>query len=418
MKQSVVLYAESLMIVFMLKKLYSPCRFYKMMVLLILAGQVSQLTDAKVANPAGFEIERGVNLSHWLSQDFGWFERSRFITENDLRYIASIGYDHVRLPIDEKEIWNEDGSFNEAALSFLHSGIQWALKYDLSVIVDMHVIRSHHFNAANEGGTNTLWVDPAEQEKFIDLWRALMSEIGKYPTDKVAYEIMNEPVAEDPEDWNRLVAKSVAAIRAEEPNRVVVIGSNLWQIPQTVPLLKVPEGDKNIILSTHTYVPFLFTHYTAEWTPMKFYKGKVSYPGPTVSAEDFESLKGKDNGTLGFVLDTVMDDWGPDRMYRELKPAIDRAEALGLQLYCGEFGCMPTVAEKDRIAYYKDIVSTFESHGIAWANWEYKGDFGIFQWFYDPYGYGAPNVPMIHALLGEGACKGDSCEDKSCCDEE
>jgi len=361
-----------------------------------------------VENPAGFQIQRGVNLSHWLSQDFGWFERRQFITENDLRYIASLGYDHVRLPIDEKEIWNEDGSFNRSALEFLHNGVQWALKYDLGVIVDMHVIRSHHFNAANEGGTNTLWSDPAEQEKFFDLWRQLSAELGEYPVNKVAYEIMNEPVAEDPEDWNHLVANAMKVIRAMEPNRVVVIGSNMWQIPQTVPLLKVPEGDKNIILSTHTYVPFLLTHYTAGWTPMKFYKGEVHYPGPTISEEEYAKMKGIKDGNLGFVLDTVRDDWGPKRMYQELKPAIDRAEALGLQLYCGEFGCMPTVKETDRLAYYRDIVSTFESHGVAWANWEYKGDFGIFEWFYEPYGYGAPNVPMIHALLG--GCESSGCE--------
>ena len=358
---------------------------------------------AAVRNPAGFEIQRGINLSHWLSQDFGWFDRDRFITENDLRYIASLGYDHVRLPIDEKEIWHEDGSFNESAIAHLHNGIQWALKYDLGVIVDMHVIRSHHFNAANEGGTNTLWDDPAEQEKFFDLWRQLSGEIAQYPVNKVAYEIMNEPVAEDPEDWNKLVENALAAIRELEPNRVIVIGSNRWQIPQTVPLLKIPEGDKNIILSTHTYVPFLLTHYTAGWTPMKFYKGEVNYPGPTISEEEYLKMKGMKDGDLGFVIDSVLDDWGPERLYQELKPAIDRAEELGLQLYCGEFGCMPTVKEEDRLAYYRDIVSTFEAHGMAWANWEYKGDFGIFEWFYDPLSYGAPNEPMIEALLGQKA---------------
>ncbi len=360
--------------------------------------------QAAVRNPAGFEIQRGINLSHWLSQDFGWFDRDQFITENDLRYIASLGYDHVRLPIDEKEIWHEDGSLNESAIAHLHNGIQWAIKYDLGVIVDMHVIRSHHFNAANEGGTNTLWDDPAEQEKFFDLWRQLSAEISQYPVNKVAYEIMNEPVAEDPEDWNKLVEKALTAIRKLEPNRVIVIGSNRWQIPQTVPLLKIPEGDKNIILSTHTYVPFLLTHYTASWTPMKFYRGEVNYPGPTISEEEYLKMKGMKDGDLGFVIDSVLDDWGPERFYQELKPAIDRAEELGLQLYCGEFGCMPTVKEEDRLAYYRDIVSTFEAHGMAWANWEYKGDFGIFEWFYDPLSYGAPNTAMIEALLGQKAC--------------
>ena len=62
-----------------------------------------------IPNPSGFEIRRGVNLSHWLSQCFGWSPRPTFITEDDVRFIASLGFDHVRIPIDEKELWTEDG---------------------------------------------------------------------------------------------------------------------------------------------------------------------------------------------------------------------------------------------------------------------------------------------------------------------
>ena len=29
-------------------------------------------------NPAGFAIKRGTNISHWLSQDFGWAPRENF----------------------------------------------------------------------------------------------------------------------------------------------------------------------------------------------------------------------------------------------------------------------------------------------------------------------------------------------------
>src|SRR5688500_2823122 len=47
------------------------------------------------ANPSGFVIRRGTNLSHWLSQDFGWQPRETWITANDLRFIAQCGFDHV-----------------------------------------------------------------------------------------------------------------------------------------------------------------------------------------------------------------------------------------------------------------------------------------------------------------------------------
>src|ERR1035437_2553540 len=39
-------------------------------------------------NPSGFAIPRGTNLSHWLSQDFGWAPRDAWITEKAIRFIA------------------------------------------------------------------------------------------------------------------------------------------------------------------------------------------------------------------------------------------------------------------------------------------------------------------------------------------
>ena len=60
-----------------------------------------------------------------------------------------------------------------------------------------------------------------------------------------------------------------------------------------------------------------------------------------------------------------------------LRPAILKAKGLKLPLYCGEFGCLPHVDRAERLKYYDDIVSAFEENGIAWCNWEYKGDFGV-----------------------------------------
>ncbi|MBK8280074.1 MAG: cellulase family glycosylhydrolase [Saprospiraceae bacterium] len=51
---------------------------------------------------------------------------------------------------------------------------------------------------------------------------------------------MNEPVADDPEQWNHLIARAVSVLRDLEPNRTIVIGSNRWQSAQTFDQLKVP----------------------------------------------------------------------------------------------------------------------------------------------------------------------------------
>lgn len=346
-------------------------------------------------------IRRGTNLSHWLSQDFHWQPRQTWITENDFRFIARSGFDHVRLPVDEKELWGDDGSPNEDAFAVLQQALAWARANHLRVIVDLHTVRAHHFNAANEGGHNTLFTDPKAQETFVGLWRQLSARLHDQPVDFVAYEIMNEPVADNPEDWNHLIAVAHAAIRKLEPNRVIVLGSNRWQLPYTMPLLKVPPGDRNIILSTHTYSPLLFTHYTADWVPIKTYTGPVHYPGPVVPPAIYDELMAKFGPAgQGDLIANAKDDWGPARFEQELAPAIARAHELGLQLYCGEFGCLPTVPRADRLAYYRDLIATLEKNGVAWGNWEYKGDFGLFEWSHEKALAGAPDVELIDALLG------------------
>jgi endoglucanase len=353
------------------------------------------------SNPAGFAIHRGINISHWLSQDFGWAPREKWFTDKDVRFIAEQGFDHIRLPVDEKELWSADGRPIESEFKRLVSAIDWCQKAGLRVIVDLHTLNSHHFNAANEGLKITLWTDPAKQEHLLSLWRDLSRELRHFPANLLAYEVLNEPVANDPEDWNKLFAKCYTMLREAEPNRVLVVGANRWQMPENLPFMKVPAGDKNIILSFHSYAPMLFTHYKADWVPTKVYTGPVSYPGPVVDAATFAHLtKGYDEG-LKNQIGNAAENWGPERLRREYEPAIRRARELGLQLYAGEFGCLPTVPRAARLAYYRDIVGIFDAEGIAYANWEYKGDFGIYEWRGLKDLCGKPDKELIRILVGK-----------------
>jgi endoglucanase len=78
---------------------------------------------------------------------------------------------------------------------------------------------------------------------------------------------------------------------------------------------------------------------------------------------------------------------------------VEFAKSKNLQLYCGEFGCMPTVPRKDRLAFYSDMIDAFEGNNVAWCNWEYKGDFGIY--FFDSKTTTSrqPDFELIHVLL-------------------
>lgn len=335
-----------------------------------------------------FEIHRGTNISHWLSQSNRRGEaRREWFGEKDVELIASLGFDHIRLPIDEEQMWDEAGRKEVEAFELLHNAIGWAQKNKLRVVVDLHILRSHHFNAAEK----PLWTQPEAQEKFFQLWRELSAELKTYPVSAVAYELMNEPVADDPEDWNRLVAKATAVVRENEPHRTIVIGSNRWQSTSTFDRLRIPEGDRDIILSFHFYTPMLITHYKASWTGVGRYKGPVIYPGQLVKPGDIEGLPDD-------VVQIVRSNNGVyDRQKLEslLAKPLALARKLDLPLYCGEWGALPTTSREVRMQWYRDVRTNLEKHGIAWANWDYKGGFGILT------RNGQPDREFIDVLLGE-----------------
>jgi len=319
-----------------------------------------------------FEVIRGTNISHWLSQSKSrGLEREKFFTQKDVQSIAQMGFDHIRLPIDEEQMWDENGKRNEDAFKLMENSIEWCAESNLRIIIDLHILRSHHFNEKEK----PLWTDPKEQEKFFDLWRDLSKSLKKYPNGQVAYELMNEAVAEDHELWNGLVAKAFSAIRESEPRRTIVIGSNRWQSTETFDALRVPENDKNILLSFHFYEPFLLTHYAASWTDLKDYEGPVHYPGTLLLQYEFNALpENQKEDAKRFVGQK----WNKEAILKRWQKPIQKAKELGLPLYCGEFGIITKAPQEDRIRWYKDMIALFNETGIGYANWDYRsGSFGL-----------------------------------------
>ena len=318
-----------------------------------------------------FPLKRGVNISHWLSQSkVRGAEREAFFTVDDVKFITEIGYDHIRIPIDEEQMWDEQGNQEAEAFKLLHNAIGWAADHHLKVIVDLHILRSHHFNESEK----PLWTDPNAQAQFYQCWRDLSDELIRYPTDLVAYELMNEPVADDPEEWNVLVAKATAVVRQKEPQRFIMIGSNRWQSVHTFDELKVPENDPYIILSFHFYHPFLLTHHQASWTNIGAYDGPVQYPGLLV---DEDSVAAIADPELRKRIEDQNAIFTKDSLEQMMEKPLRKAKELNLQLYCGEWGCLPTVPRESFLQWYADVRDILEKHEVGWTIWDYKGGFGI-----------------------------------------
>ena len=357
-------------------------------------GQDQDQTQAGQVN--NFRIKRGTNMSHWLSQSEQRGEARRLhIQEDDFARLKELGFDFVRIPIDEVQFWDEEGNKLPEAWDLLKNALDWSRKYDLRAIVDLHIIRSHYFNAVNEDdkAANTLFTSDEAQEGLINLWRQLSEFLKDRSNDWVAYELMNEPVAPEHEQWNQLVAKVHKALRELEPQRTLVIGPNMWQGHETMKYLKVPEGDKNIILSFHYYNPMLLTHYGAWWSPLcAAYKGKVNYPGVLVSKEDFDAAPAAIKDQLKPYTEEV---WNIDKIREQFKDAIEAAKKYDLQLFCGEWGVYEPVDRELAYNWYRDVLTVFDEYNIAWTTWCYDADFG----FWDQQRHSFKDRPLVELLM-------------------
>ena len=361
------------------------------------SGNKAQTTDpATEQTENNFKIRRGTNLSHWLSQSEERGEaRQQHVQEDDYERLASLGFDFVRIPIDEVQFWDEEGNKLPEAWDLLTQSLEFCGKYNLRAIVDLHIIRSHYFNAVNEGdkSANTLFTSEGSQQQLIGMWEQLSEVLNGYSVDSVAYEFMNEPVAEDPEQWNQLIAKVHKALRTLEPERTLIIGSNMWQSCGTFKDLRVPENDKNIVLSFHFYDPSIITHYGAWWTPIGKYTGKVNYPGQLVSQEDYDAAP----EDLKPELVQYMTEWNRDVLHDHMADAINVADSLGLQLFCGEWGVYEPVDRELAYKWYKDMISIFNEFGVAWTTWCYDADFG----FWDQAKHDYKDRPLVDILMAE-----------------
>jgi endoglucanase len=361
-----------------------------MAVLLTFTANAGNRFSPKLGSRKEFVIEKGVNIAHWLSQsNIRGEQRARMITKKDFDALASYGFDHVRLPVDEEQIFHADGTIDEEAMSLAHNAIEWCREDGLRVVFDLHIIRSHHFNG---GSSNTLWSDPAQQDKLIDLWMKLSDELKEYPNSLVAYDLLNEAVAPEDQQWSALAARLIKAIRQREKKRTIVLGSNSWDNVRKIKLLEVPEKDKNIILQFHFYEPFLLTHYQASWTNQARLNLSVppQYPGRMVSDEVFAELSNQDKQ----IVKNYRQDFDKAKLLETWQSAIDFAKQHGLKLYCGEFGCLRNADEKSRVAWIKDVVDLCRSNCIAYSLWAYNDSgFTFIQ------SDGSINQPMLDALV-------------------
>lgn len=330
------------------------------------------ITSMAVDKPTSFEINKGVNIGNWLSgSPLRGERRAKMFTMDNIKKIASYGFDHLRIPVDEEHLLNDSGELDKETLAHIHETITHCKKNGMKIILDVHTTRSHTFKSTE----NILWVSKDAQNRLVRIWQLIMDEFEKYSEHLVAYELLNEPTAPNDEQWNHLANQLIKTIRKVNKERVIVLGSNRWNYVGKIEKLNIPNDDPNIILSFHFYEPLLLTHFEASFNKFANLKmpQKVMYPGKLFSDSVYNNLSENDKE----LVKPYRREYNKRYFLKQWKPAIDFAARKGLRLYLGEFGCLPNCGEQSRLAWLKDVVSLCHEYGIAYSLWEYNNVFGF-----------------------------------------
>lgn len=228
------------------------------------------LTEATpTAAVSAASLGRGLNLGATLEAYEGNLEGYLWgfqLKAEHFPVIKRAGFQHVRVPIgwsystfgtvyDTLKTWPY--TIRPALFARVDWVVQQALRNGLAVIIDNHNHEEIYQNPV------------AEEERFLAIWSQIAEHYKNQP-NTVYFELLNEPsdqLGQDPERWNVILNKALAIIRRTNPSRPIIVGgvggNSAWLLPR----LRLPQTDRNLIVTFHYYEPLTFTHQGAsqEW---------------------------------------------------------------------------------------------------------------------------------------------------------
>lgn len=268
----------------------------------------------------------------------------KWITEKDIKFLASIGCNSVRIPFNYRHFESDAEPFvyKEEGFHLLHRVVMWCKKYEIRPILDLHAAQGfqsgdwHCDNLFSE--QVNLYHDRQYQERYIALWK----EIARRYCDEdiiAGYDLLNEPVCADATEMralNDLYRETVAAIREVDPHHIIFLEGNQWSTDFSQ--MDAPFDDK-LAYSPHYYNPAATRR-----------------------------------GTWPMEVDGVMQN--RDRMEADISERDGFMKRYNVPLWIGEFGVRryPDIEIKDDIL--REYLRCFEARGHSWCYWNFK-DFGL-----------------------------------------
>jgi endoglucanase len=279
------------------------------------------------------------------------------VTHANLADLAAMRATGIRLVFYHQPLVCKEPPYNydEQAFQQLDRIVDWCEELGLKIIIDPHTVPGL-VNPFTGEFTDPFWQDGQWHEHLINLWARLAGRFKDRGEVIAGYDLLNEPCTPrdatpgGPGDWNLLVARLVAAIRATGDRHPIMVetavgfeadGAFINRL-DAITRLHLPD-DPNLVVSPHMYEPHAFTHQGIQGRPMG-----VHYPGPAEGRQ-----------------------WDRAQLERAFARVREFQARHSVPICIGEFSASRFAGE-DGDRYIADLLAIFERAGWSWVYHDFR----------------------------------------------
>ncbi|HUL62011.1 MAG TPA: cellulase family glycosylhydrolase [Methanocella sp.] len=328
---------------------------------------VASGTPARAVSPDRFSrLLRGVNIFHWFYYPYddtpAYFES--YVTDQELRQLASMGIGYVRLSVDLDLLGGarDPQALDRAVLSCLDDAIARINRQGLAVIVNV-VAGADLQNRSTNG--------------FERFWETFARHLNGTDPGMVFLEVMNEPIYQgDPGQWAPAQERLIRVIRANAPAHTIIASGPLWSGIDGLRYIGA-AADKNVVYAFHFYEPVTFTFQGAAWAGDAFpFLKDVPYPA-TVDGCRRALEETTDPTAKAWIEDYARSSWSQDSIDARIAQAYEWARDNGVPIIADEIGASDQAPREDRLRWFADVRAALEKFDTGWAVWAYDDPMGL-----------------------------------------
>ena len=332
------------------------------------SNNIIRVKGDKIVDPSGRPLTlKGINLGGWLmmegyimhSPNIGVHRfknsfakklsnkelkelelsfRKAFIKEQDIKAIADLGLNCIRVPFNYRLLEKAPYSYNLENFVYIDNVIKWAKNSNIKVMLDMHAAPgSQNYDWHSDScGKAKLFSSKVFRNRTYALWEFIADRYKDNDT-VVGYNVLNEPFTDKVKILNEFYSELIRRIRKVDKNHILFIEGNLWSTD--IKCLQEFDDD-NYCLSIHNYEPFNFAFNLIP---------HLKYP-----------LKEK-----GLVWNKAAT---KELLLKHKKISRERK----VPIFVGEFGVNNRQGYYGEDKWLDDLLGCFKELGFHWTYWTYK----------------------------------------------